>query len=136
VEKKKTPWKIPKTHSGEVVQPGVDWEARRWPAETFQISKMKNFKFKKNEKFQFFRFKFLWHISNFQISKSFFNFFHFLWPFFKIQKRKFSIQISKMFFPKFFISNFPYDINEFFSLPEVGKFNKRLKKLPIYPYQK
>jgi hypothetical protein len=43
-----------------------------------------------------------------QISKSIF--FNFLWPIFF-----FKIQISKMIFSIFFISDFPYDINKFFS---------------------
>jgi hypothetical protein len=47
--------------------------------------------------------------------------------FFKIQKQKNSIQISKIFFSKFFISNFPYDINEFFLSPRLPNLVKDYK---------
>jgi hypothetical protein len=72
-----------------------------------KISKFKNENFR--DIFHFFQ-------TSIQNGNSFFfSFFsisygHF---FFKILKK--SIQISKMFFSKILISNFPYDINEFFS---------------------
>jgi hypothetical protein len=74
-----------------------------------------SFQISKNENFQFFCFKILWHISIFSSPSSgtakifkfnsklfFFNFFHFPmvgWPnFFQNSKTKFSIQISKTIF--------------------------------------
>jgi hypothetical protein len=93
---------------------------------SFQISKMKIFNFFisnfKIDFFSKFSFQFLWYssifsflsggmVKFFQISKVIFsNFFYFplvVWPFFfKIQKQKFLIQISKMIFfhSKFFVA--------------------------------
>jgi hypothetical protein len=55
---------------------------------------------------------------------------------FKIFISNFRDKFQKCFFSKIFISGFPYDMNKFFSYPEVAKSIKRLQKLPIYPYQK
>jgi hypothetical protein len=64
-----------------------------------------------------------------QISKLIFpHFFHFLWPIIFTKFKKNSIQISKMiFFSKFFILNFPYDINKFFLSPRLPNLLKDYK---------
>jgi hypothetical protein len=75
--------------------------------------KFKKWKFSnlKNKNFHFFHFNFSW-----PISKSFFQFFPFPMDIFsKFKNKKFQFKFQKYFFPKCFISNFPYNINEFYS---------------------
>jgi hypothetical protein len=100
-----------------------------------------HFKFQ-NEKFQIYKMKI--SIFPFQIFVTYFNpnlksiffqFFHFLWPiFFKNLKQKiFNSNYKNNFFSKFFISNFPYDVNDFFLSPRLSNLVKDYKNylLPL-----
>jgi hypothetical protein len=118
---------------------------------SFQFSGMKVFQFFianfKNKNFQsfhfkFFHYKFSLHTFSFPSggmpnffkfqNHFFFNFFHFplmVWPvsFQNSKTKKFIPNFKSYFFSKFFISNFPYGINEFFLSPRLPNLLKDCK---------
>jgi hypothetical protein len=100
---------------------------------SFQISKMKNSKFKKRKKFNFSFQIFVTYFKMFKFQSKFqnhfFSFFSIFYGHFfsKFENKNFNSNFKNDFFPKFFISNFPYGLNNFFLSPRLPNLLKYCK---------